>query len=263
MKTNKKYKLLNPIIPNWSISNQYRINLIKLTIKMTKDIIANIGNVYKKNENEITKILDSKSPVIDIFQEFKIIVNNWQFIYKKYASEYTRVFIDKTDKDVQKQINKSLIDFRVVEFNQQDKNTLYAKQSKIKENIDLIVDIPDKMKKQIQYALNTSIERGRDWKFLKSELLKIGNITNNRAKLIATDQIRKATSVISHCRQAEIGITENRWLYTNISKEPRLSHKHANGTIYEINKGCYIDGEYIYPAEKIGCKCTSAPIIKI
>ena len=261
MKT--KYKNLTPIKPNWSISNQFRLQLLKLTKQMTRDIYIRLRKLYQEKENTITKILDSKSPVIDILAEFKIIINKWQIIYRKYATEHTRTFINNTDNDVKRQIKRSLDEFIVVKFNEQDKNTLYAKQSKIRENVDLIVDIPEKMKTQIQYALNSAIERGRDWEYLSHNLIKIANVTNNRAKLIAKDQIKKATSVISHVRQAEIGITKNRWLYTNISQEPRKSHKHANGTIYDINKGCYIDGEYIYPAEKIGCNCTSAPIIEI
>ena len=81
MKT--KYKNLTPIKPNWSISNQFRLQLLKLTKQMTRDIYIRLRKLYQEKENTITKILDSRSPVIDILAEFKIIINKWQIIYRK------------------------------------------------------------------------------------------------------------------------------------------------------------------------------------
>jgi hypothetical protein len=61
----------------------------------------------------------------------------------------------------------------------------------------------------------------------------------------------------------DLGFTKAKWKHSTASKEPRQSHLKANNKVYNIEEGCYIDGEYIQPAEKINCNCYSVPIIEI
>ena len=53
-----------------------------------------------------------------------------------------------------------------------------------------------------------------------------------------------------------LGIRVAFWDYTNRFREhPRINHRNANGKKFYIEKGCLINGEYIYPGELYGCKC--------
>ena len=36
----------------------------------------------------------------------------------------------------------------------------------------------------------------------------------------------------------------------------------ADGRLFDISKGCLIDGEYIFPGELINCACSFAPVIE-
>ncbi len=171
----------------------------------------------------------------------------------------------ETDQSVTNQLKNRLKpyeNFLVVKFSKENQQILDCIQATIQENVDLITNIPIKLKEQIQVQVTQAVSRGRDHKYLEEQLAKTGRFTENRVKLIARDQIDKATSAISHARQAELGITKQTWVYTFVSKEARQSHKAANGKVYEISKGCKIDGEYIYPAQKINCKCTSAIVLE-
>ncbi len=253
-----------PITPNWAIGNAYLVALRKLTHSMVESVIQEAEFIYKRDEAQIDMILD-ESPILSVHKKFVIMLNSWSMVYRKYAKKNVYKFVSEIDTNVQKQLTNSLApiaEFMVVKFDKYNERALMAKQALIKENVDLIVNIPDKMREQILTSVNEAMTRGRDWRYLKERLHKIGDFTERRAKTIAKDQVNKATSVVSHARQAELGITKNEWRYTYISKEPRISHVHANGKIYNIAEGCKIDGEFIYPAEKINCKCLSAPVIE-
>ena len=189
----------------------------------------------------------------------------WQDIFNKLSKKYAIKFVDDVDTSVTKQLKSSFEEIPqllVVPFSKHNQQVLMAQQDKIKQNVNLITGITDKtMKEQIQIAVTEALLRGRDVRYLEKRLLEIGIKTENRVKLIARDQINNATSVINHARQDELGITKNKWVYTYESKEPE-SHKKANGKVYDINKGCEIDGEYIYPGEKSNCSCISAPVFE-
>lgn len=263
-KTNKNGMSFKPVIPNWSISNWYLVQLRKMTNEMLKDILQYSEFVYKQNDGEIKLILD-ENPIARINKLIIERILKWQKIFSQHSRTNAREFIDGVDDDVQRQLKKNLqkaTDFITIKFDKSNQRALLAKQAKIKENVELIRNIPEKMQAQIVVALNETMSRGGDWDKLKTQLVKIADVTERRALTIAKDQVFKATSVISHARQAELGITKQTWDYTYISKEPRKSHMHANGKIYEIDKGCLIDGEYIFPAELYNCKCSSAPFLE-
>ena len=59
-----------------------------------------------------------------------------------------------------------------------------------------------------------------------------------------------------------MGVKYARWVYTYRSETPRESHVEADGRLFDISKGCLIDGEYILPGEKINCKCSFRPVIE-
>lgn len=260
----KKFIKLEPIKPNWAIGNAYSVALRKMTNNMIKSVMTESEFIYKRDESEIEMILD-ESHILQVHKKFTIMLNNWIMVYTKYANRNVIRFINEVDDNVQRQLTRSLAPLSenlVVKFDANNQRVLMAKQASIRENVDLITNIPQKMKSQILTSVNESMSRGRDWEYLEQQLNKIGEFTTRRAKNIAKDQINKATSVVAHARQAELGITKNEWRYTYISKEPRQSHLRANGKIYDIAEGCKIDGEFIYPAQKIFCKCISAPVIE-
>ena len=256
---------LTPIKQNWAISNQYRIKLMKLTHAMLKDILLTINEKYEENESVIESILQDSNVTNILYNKIQFKFKFWNKKFKTIATKFAMQFVDEVDADVTRKLNASFTkvkDFMVVKFSETDKKLLIAKESIIKQNVDLITNIPQKCQEQITFDVTEAISRGRDHKYLEQQLRKTGEFTERRVKLISRDQIDKATSVINHARQVQLGITKNKWVYTNISKEPRQSHKHANGKIYEIEKGCENDGKFIYPGELINCKCISAPVIE-
>lgn len=255
--------ILEVIKNNGSIERRYIKLLDNLTHKMTKDIELYISDVFTQTPTDlaITLRLEKIAPKINKRLE------QWQATFTKHSTKYADDFVNKIDQDVQRQIitdiKQKTNDNLVIQFDQSNQIALAKAQGVIKENVDLIKDIPTEMKQKLQFELNESIQQGRSYKYFKEKVIEITGVTEKRAELIARDQSFKATSALSHARQAELGIKKQLWDYTNISKEPRKSHQDADGKEYDINKGCLIDGEYIFPGQKINCKCSSRAVLEI
>ena len=136
-----------------------------------------------------------------------------------------------------------------------------ALQATIAENVGLIRSIPEKYFTEVEGLVMRSVARGRDLSYLTDELQKRYGITRRRAALIARDQNNKATSVMQAARQQSLGITQGVWRHSHAGKEPRPSHVKADGKVFELSKGMYLDGKWVMPGEEINCRCTWSPVI--
>ena len=72
----------------------------------------------------------------------------------------------------------------------------------------------------------------------------------------------KINQAIEEARATELGVTRAIWVHSSASKEPRPSHVKASGTEYELQKGLYLDGEWLKPAQAINCRCRPRLIIE-
>lgn len=206
---------------------------------------------------EIIKKLSKK--IADLNKKYRAIFDKLPIFYINKVNQ-------KTTSDVKSSITDTVpedLQFLVVNFNSDNQRALIAKDALIRSNVELITGIDEEMQGQVHKALQDSLMRGRDIDYMKGELAKIhgAKFSEKRIKLIARDQIDKATQVINHAVLADIGIKQAIWKHSKISRKPRQSHLHANNTVYDIDKGCEIEGEFIYPAELYGCNCYSGPFI--
>ncbi|MDU7406882.1 MAG: phage head morphogenesis protein [Citrobacter portucalensis] len=165
---------------------------------------------------------------------------------QKLAKRWTRRFDDMAQKladrfanDAMKNADASLATaFKdagfTVEFNMTSQMN-NALQATIAENVGLIRSIPEKYFTEVEGLVMRSVARGRD---------------NN-----------KATSVVQSARQQALGITQGIWKHSHAGKEPRPSHVKADGKVFELSKGMYLDGKWVMPGEEINCRCTWSPVI--
>jgi uncharacterized protein with gpF-like domain len=261
---------LKPVKPHYAIGLNYRKALAKLTRMMMKDISLAVLEAYNHHEEEITNIVGDATPVDFVAEVINRKFKWWQEFFNTKATNIAQIFIGHAEKNTMMQLKDSISDAPVdvvkeltVKFDQRSQRMLLANQSLIKENVDLITSIPADTKIKIQSAVNLAMQRGRDKAYLKEQLKDLGIKQSNRVELIARDQINKATSVLNASKQSDLGIKKNEWKHSTAGKTPRQSHIRANGKIYDIEKGCYIDGEYIYPGQLINCRCYSTPILEL
>lgn len=264
-----------PIRPSYVLKMQYArdmsevltvywVKLAKLTIETYEENIPYIFTdskmAFDANSN-LSRMIKAKlyKKIIELNKQYKKIFHKLPIFYMNKVNK-------KTIMDVKESVTSNVpedLQFLVVNFNNQGQRALIAKDSVIQSNVELITGIDEEMQGQVKKILQDSLMRGRDIDYMKEELAKIhsAKFSEKRIKLIARDQIDKATQVINDATLLDAGITEAVWKRSKISRVPRQSHLHANNTVYNIEKGCEIDGEFIQPAELYGCNCYSAPFI--
>lgn len=275
MKQNKTISGIEckPIRPSYVLRVQYARDMSQVLTDYWERLASITIEVYKENIPNI--FTDSKmifdanfSQIIKSKLSKKIVELNklYRGIFNKLPIFYINKVNKKTVMDVKNSITEAVpedLQFLVVKFNEQNQRALIAKDAVIRSNVELITNIDEDMQNQVHKALQDSLMRGRDIDYMKGELSKIqgAKFSEKRIKVIARDQIDKATEVINHATLLDMGIAQSVWKHSKISKVPRQSHVHANNTVYDNDKGCEIDGEFIYPAQLYGCNCYSAAFI--
>lgn len=252
---------LPPIRPNMGTGSRYMRELKAITKAMSKDMQSYVLDTYSKTNDP--DILNGAIQLrIDKWENFirgksAIIAN--QFVNNIDSS--TRMSLQKSFSKLPEMLEQRAKDL-TVKLNVRGQNALISQRASVIENVELINSIPQQYQKELQFYVNEAASQGRNIKYLKEKIMSLGHSTESRATLIAIDQMNKVTSLINTARQRDLGITKNQWHHSSRPKQPRKSHEEADKKIYNINEGCLIDNEYIYPGQKIRCYCFSSPIIE-
>jgi len=133
------------------------------------------------------------------------------------------------------------------------------------ENVALIKSIQAKYHERIESAVMRSIQRGGEGrKTIIDEIRSIGKVSERRAKLISSDQTRKATAASNKFRSEALGIKKFKWVHSRGGVDQRIKHLNADGNIYSYDDPPKIGdkGEAVLPGEAINCRCVAVPVIE-
>lgn len=258
-------KVLRSVMPNAGIGAEYRRRLLRLVRDMQRSIVYWLGAAYKANQPAIAQDKDpvSEDQPSDYLQRaLNELTQQWQPKFDEAAQKLAEWFARKTRNYSDKTLTNILKDAGIaVEFTMTD-TMRDAYQAVIHEQVGLIRSIAAQHLQEVQGLVMRSVQNGRDLGELTSELSARYGITKRRAALIARDQNNKANSVMSRVRHQELGITTAKWRHSHAGKHPRPSHVKADGEVYDVDKGMYLDGKWTWPGVEINCRCTAQPIIK-
>lgn len=141
--------------------------------------------------------------------------------------------------------------------------------AQVAENVALIRSISVDYQNQIQGAVMRSITTGNGLEDLVPFLDKYEEMTVKRARLIASDQTKKAMGNLNAERMRKIGVTDYEWVHSAAAKEPRELHVQYDGQIFSLLKPPiiqYAKGSLPEvrgkPGDLINCFCTMRPIVK-
>ena len=265
--------ILRPVQTNAGIEAQYQKQLLRWVDAMHRSLLYWISAQYKANPPP-TLAQDGRpgsfrdgSPANAMRRAVHRMTRRWTKAFDRGAEDLARYFVDKaagaTDIQLRDILKKAgfTVEFRATP---QVNN---AMQAAIGENVGLIKSIAQQHLSEVEGIVRRSMTQGRDLGDLADQLIHRYGVTRRRAAFIAKDQANKMTSVINRTRQAELGITQARWRHSHGGKEPRKSHVEAGqadggkGKLYDVDKGCLIDGEYIWPGQLPNCRCTARSVI--
>lgn len=254
----EKVKTIRPVQPNAGVEAWYRRQLDKQVREMQKSVVYWLKAEYKSSGAAVA--MDS-SPAMLMRDALRKLASRWTKRFDDIAKKLSTRFADEAMDNSDVSLYSALKDAGfTVEFNMTSQMN-NALQATIGENISLIRSIPEKYFTEVDGLVMRSVARGRDLSYLTDELQKRYGITRRRAALIARDQNNKATSVMQAARQQSLGITKGVWRHSHAGKEPRPSHVKADGKVFELSKGMYLDDKWVMPGEEINCRCTWSPVI--
>lgn len=257
-----KYKKLRAIRPNKGIEMDYRKKLAALIARMQKEAQREILRAYQGEEAQIAA---DAVPANVLYRLVRGLRDKYQKLFNKKARSLSLWFVNSVDRYTEVALKGALRHYQSEKFQQElsDLGLLHdfkrtpaltnAVQSFVHENVNLIKSIPEKYFTEVEGLVMRGIRDGKPFNWVNNEMAKRYGITTRRAVMIARDQNHKATEQLNRTRQLGLGVKRGMWQHATGVKEPRHSHEQANGKIFDLDKGLKIDGDYIFPGEKINC----------
>lgn len=249
---------LKAVPPNLGVEAKYRRQLDALVEAMNKSVLYWITAAYRANPPAMAMDATPANALRGVMSK---LARRWIKQFNEASVVIADAFANETHEAAERTMKKTLKDAGFTVPFTQTPAMRDALASVAGENVALIKSIPSEQFTAIEGAVMRSVQAGRDLKTLQDELLTLGAKSKNRAALIARDQNNKATAVMSKARRLSLGLTQAKWRHSGGGVHPRQSHVKASDTVYDIERGCLIDGEYIMPGEKINCRCQSQAII--
>lgn len=241
--------------------------------KHMQALIKRMRREYERETLRLFRDLGQTATDSSISSQSRILLNKlskkWESIFTQAATDIVNGFINRVDNFAQKDTEASLkqlsggLAIKTPKMPDGLRDKLIAATN---ENVSLIKSIPAQYYNRIEGAVMRSIMSGQSGAAdIYDELMKIGGMSERRAKLIATDQTRKITSAANVERMKSAGVKKWRWLHSRGGAEPRQLHLRLNGQEFSYDdEPPIIDertGERGYPGQLINCRCVQQPII--
>lgn len=125
----------------------------------------------------------------------------------------------------------------------------------VHENVGLISDVPLKMMTDVENSVTRALQSGTSSKALAEELESKFGFAEDRAKLIARDQINKLYGQVNAARQQELGVKRFVWRATDDDRTRQL-HRSYDGKTFSYDD----PPEDGLPGEPINCRCMAEPV---
>lgn len=178
----------------------------------------------------------------------------------KYVVEISRPLATKVVTDTQKEVDKQIAEhtktifgvdltpfYRAVDI--QDEVDL-----NITSNVSLIKSIPQQYADKLENLVMNALQTGQTNEDLAKEIKALGQSTDYRARLIASDQMGKINCQINKARQLSMGVETYTW-QTAKDERVRPDHQHKQGKTFRWDSPP--DGGH--PGQPIRCRCTALP----
>lgn len=145
----------------------------------------------------------------------------------------------------------------------------------VAQNSSLIQSLPTEGLADIEQLVFRESQRGLSPQQMRAKINEQFDVTENRARLIARDQVGKFNGQLTKLRQENLGIDEYTWRTSEDGRVRSFSnsdgysdHKHLDGKIFKwsdppvtVFKGKRA-GERNHPGQDIQCRCHAEPVLK-
>jgi SPP1 gp7 family putative phage head morphogenesis protein len=131
--------------------------------------------------------------------------------------------------------------------------------------VDLITSLPREAAIRVQNLVLTGFVEGRRADDLAAEILKTGEVTVNRATLIARTETGRISTELTKARAKHVGSTHYMWRAV-MDRDTRRRHRELNGTIHRwddppIASELGQNEQRYHPGSGPNCRCFAQPIL--
>jgi uncharacterized protein with gpF-like domain len=240
--------------PNRGVELALRKKLLALIAKMKKETERDILAAYRTRVDGIAQ----DEAAGDIFAKHLVAESErWRTLFDKAAQDVSRWFAESAERrsraDIQRKLKEAGFTVKL-----EMTPAIRAKVDAAAERVaNLIQSIPKEYRRRVQKAAMEDFGAGRDLAALKKKILAIGESTNNRAALIARDQMDKATQAFAVAEAQSVGATKGRWLHVPGVKSSRRTHILFDGQEFNLDRGLQDDdaGKEVLPGDLPYCSC--------
>lgn len=248
--------------PNGGVEAWYQKQLEAVIAEMANSVQYWITATWRA-DTPINTLAQDASPIRNLRRVMERLGRQWTKRFDALSESLSERFADKSVKHTNAAMMASLkeagfaVDFKLTPQIRE------AIAGTIAENVALIKSIPQQYLGQVESQVWRTIAEGSDLAKLTDDLQDRYGITYRRAKNIAIDQNAKAHAAIENARRQQLGIKQAQWVHSGAGKEPRPSHVKAGADklIFDLDKGAYLDGEWVLPGQAINCRCVSRSIV--
>lgn len=240
-------RALFPLAIERAYGKELKDLVIKLSAQVKEQLISQLQ--YIKEVSTAEKKMDASSGKL-----ISIALNGLRLS----AAE---IFNDRAVQDIALKYGERTSDFQRTQMKKQFETVLgvnpllsepylAAQMEKFTEaNIALIRTIPDQMLSKVETLVRTGVETGIGTDELSDQIYNQFDVTENRADLIARDQIGKFNSSLNQLRQQEVGVEKYVW---STAGDDRVRDEHAEleGQIFTWDEG---DSEGNLPGQAVNC----------
>jgi hypothetical protein len=143
----------------------------------------------------------------------------------------------------------------------------------LRKNIGMLKEVSSGDFDRVYDVAVRAFSNGSDLHSLSQALLAIEGMSKRRASEISHSLASKAIAIMVAENCERMGIKYAIWLYsgapceTNPKKptdqelQQNEAHKAANGKMFYVGKGMFLDGKWTRPGYEDGCKCVARPMI--
>jgi SPP1 gp7 family putative phage head morphogenesis protein len=249
---------IGPVRPNAGVQARYQKQLDDLIERMARAVKRTVLAVYRRKPPEMAR---DESPASALRDAMARLSADWLARFEEFGQTHGKSFAkaaiaggDRSFRDALARAGFT-VDFHMTRA----ANDIM--RATISEQVNLIRSIPAEYLTQVEGMVMRSVQLGRDMGSLSQELQQQLGVTKRRAAIIARDQNNKATASITKARQLQLGITEAKWLHSAGGRKPRPEHVAFSGKTYDIAKGAFLEGKWVWPGTEINCRCVSISII--
>lgn len=251
---------MRPVVPSAALNAWYYGELKKLIDRMAASMELHIRAAWNVDEPDVGLGQDA-SPTVRLKRAMAKWGRRWLSKFDESALTLAQRFAARSTRhaDVAQAAVLKQAGFGI-NFKPSPKS-VEAYRLVLADNVNLIKNLPREYLHGVQQAVWQSVMKGQAMGELTKTLQERYGMSLRRAALISRDQNRKATALMENVRRMELGITHAIWLHSHAVKTPRPSHKAFSGKIYELKKGAYLDGKWVWPGTEINCRCLSSIIV--